>query len=151
MTIELFTDPIIREIRQKSHLEVQDIADPAARDNARAGLDKIEEIRRCMEGGVAQVRSRCIRFLSRDYSQWADDAQSIPESYIFEISLSQRRGANKAEPLTAAMHDLIVQYALARFYSTVNQTALSNTHSMLAIAAGDLLSGLLFTKQAPMP
>lgn len=151
MTIELFTDPILHEIRQKSHLEVQDITDPAARDNARAGLDKIEEIRRCLEGGIAQVRKRCLRFLRRDYSQWADDTQTIPASYIFELSLSQRRSAGKAEPLASAMHELVVHYALALFYSTVNQTELSNKHSMLALASADLLSELLYTKQAPLP
>lgn len=149
MTIELFTEPILLEIRQKSHLEVQDITDPEKRDNARAGLDKYDEVQRCFNEGIAQVRRRIIRFLADDYEHWKDDTLNIPQSHIFELTLSERRGLGKAEPLTSAMHDLTVQYALAKFYASVNQTELSNRHSVLAMEAGNTIDELLYYKQPP--
>lgn len=149
MTIELFTAPIIQEFRQKSHLEVQDIQDPEARDNARAGVEKMDEIERCVLEGIAAVRKRCLRFLVEDYEHWADDTRSIADSYVFDLSLSERRAIGKAQPVTDAMHTLVVQYALSKFYATVNQGELSNRHSILALDAGKELEDLLYTKQPP--
>lgn len=149
MTIELYTTPILNEIRQKSHLEVQDIQDPAQRYNARAGLDKEEEIYRCFLEGMAQARHKCLRFLREQYVESTDDAPVYSDSSVFEFAFSERRALNKAEPLTAALHALVVQYALAKFYSTVNQVELSNKHSLLAVEAGNKIDELLYTKQPP--
>lgn len=149
MIIELHTAPILQEIRQKSHLEVQDIKDSELRDNARAGLDKIDEIERCMMDGFAQVSRRCWRFLADDYTVHADDAKGESDVYVYDFLLSERRGANKTEPLTNAMHSLVVQYALAKFYATVNQAELSNKHSLLAIEAGNTIEELLYNKKPP--
>lgn len=149
MTIELTTAPIILEIRQKSHLEVQDIKDPEMRDNARAGLDKADEIHRCMEEGFAQLHKRCYRFFEDEYIHNIDDNEPNNESYVYEFTMSERRSLNRAEPLTNAMHTLVVQYALAKFYATVNQGELSNRHSLLAIEAGNMIDELLYTKLPP--
>lgn len=149
MTIELYTTPILNEIRQKSHLEVQDIQDPAQRYNARAGLDKEEEIYRCFIEGMAQARHKCLRFLREQYVESADDAPVYADSTVFEFAFSERRALNKAEPLTSALHSLVVQYALAKFYSTVNQVELSNKHSLLAVEAGNKIDDLLYSKQPP--
>ncbi len=149
MTITINTEPILLEIRQKSHLEVQDIQDPEARDNARAGLDKMDEIRRCLEDGISQVRRRCLRFLRNEYAHWADDTRAVPESYVFDFSMSERRSLGKAQPLTDAMHDLAVQYALSKFYATVNQKELSNKHSVMALEAGRQIDELLYEKLPP--
>ena len=149
MTIELITAPILLEIRQKSHLEVQNIDDVVKRDNVRAGLDKLDEIKRCMNEGFAQVSRRCYRWLEDERIEYADDRSAESEVRVYEFALSERRALNKAEPLTAAMHTLVVEYALAKFYSTVNMADLSNKHSLLAIDAGDTIEALLYAKKAP--
>ena len=155
MTIEIFTNPIWLEIRQKSHLEVQDIPDPVAKDNARAGLDKEDEIRRCMDDGFAQVYRRCVRFLKDQYATFTDDAaygdksNAKPVSHVYIFDFSERRGFNKAEPLTAAIHELVVQYALSEFYSTVNQGELSKKHSLQAATAADMIDEMLYYKKPP--
>ena len=149
MKITLQIDPILLEVRQKSHLNVQDIKDPEARDNARAGLDKIEEITRCVYDGFAQLQRRCGRFLTREYTIEADNVSRMPGAYVYEFSVSERRGANKAEALEEAMHGFVVQYALAKFCATVNQTERSNSHSVAALDYGKQIEELLYTKLPP--
>lgn len=155
MTIEIFTAPIWLEIRQKSHLEVQDIQDVEARDHARAGLDKEDDIRRCIDDGFAQVARRCVRFLKDHYAEYADDtgygdkSSARPTSHIYIFDFTARRGFNKEEALTQAMHDLTVQYALAKFYMTVNQGELSNRHSLAAASAAEMIDELLYYKKPP--
>ena len=150
MTIQLYTEPVILEVRQKSHLEVQNIADPEARYNARAGMDKIEEVHRCVSEGFSQLRRRCLRFLHDDYTTYAADVDiDFPESFVYDFDLSERRMIGKAEPLKDAMHSLVVHYALSKFYSTVSQADLSNKNSLLALEAGNQLDELLYTKLPP--
>lgn len=149
MKITLQIEPIIFEVRQKSHLSVQDIKDPEARDNARAGLDKIEEITRCVYDAFGQLHRRCSRFLARDYTVEADNISRMPGAYCFEFGMSERRAVNKAETLEGAMHNFVVQYALAKFCATVNQTERSNQHSLAALDFGNQIEELLYTKLPP--
>lgn len=149
MDIIINTAPIILEVRQKSHLNVQDIDNPEARDNARAGLEKIDEIHHCVHDGFAQLQRRCARFLRRTVVPAYDNQEVMPESYTFSLVLAERRGANKAEPLTAAMHAFVVQYALSKFYSTVSQSEQSNKYSLQAVDTGNQIDELLYTKLPP--
>ena len=149
MTVTIKTEPIIYEVRQKSHLGVQDIKDPEARDNARAGLDKMDEIRRCIYDGFAQLQRRCGRFLARDYEVEADNVSGMPAAYIYDFTVSERRGVNKVEALEEAMHGFVVQYALAKFCATVNQREFSNAYSLSAIDYGNQIEELLYTKLPP--
>jgi len=149
MTIELNIETMLLALRQKSHLEVQDIADVVARDNARAGLDKIDEINRNIKDGIAQVSRRCWRFLKDDRAMVAVNTDDMPQTVAFDLRLSERRGTNKAEPLAAAMQSLIIEYALAEFYVTVNHSELSKVHSLAAMDAGNMIEELLYTKKPP--
>lgn len=149
MTITIHTEPIFLEVRQKSHLGVQDIKDPEARDNARAGLDKMDEITRCVYDAFGQLSRRCARFLDRDYAVEADNISRIPVAYAYEFRISERRAVNKAVALEEAMHGFVVQVALARFCATVNQTERSNQHSLAALDYGNQIDELLYTKLPP--
>ena len=149
MTITLHTDPILLEVRQKSHLGVQDIQDPEARDNARAGLDKIDEITRCIRDGFGQLQRRIARFLARDYTVEADNISRMPAAYVYEFRVSERRAVNKAEALEDAMKNFVVQLSLAKFCATVNQTERSNQHSIQALDYGNQIDELLYTKLPP--
>lgn len=149
MTITIQTAPVILSVRQKSHLGVQDIQDPVARDNARAGMDKIDEITRCIREGFGQLQRRVSRFLARDYTVEADNISRMPAAYVYEFRVSDRRGANKAEALEEAMTNFVVQLALAKFCATVNQTERSNQHSLQALDYGNQIDELLYTKLPP--
>ena len=149
MKVSIYTGPIFDEVRQKSHLEVQDIKDVEARDNARAGLDKSEEINRCIRSGFAQVERLCLRFLAESFAQETDDAGGLPQYYSYDFEMSLRRASGKSEPLASAMHDFVVQQALAAFYTTVGQAELSARHSAWAQEHARQIEELLYTKQPP--
>lgn len=149
MNITIYTTPIFSEVRQKSHLEVQDIKDVEARDNARAGIDKTDEIWQCIRDGFTQLERRCLRFVRETIVLETDDGGSVPESFTYDFIFAERRAANKGTALAEVMHAFVVQHALARFYATVNQVELSNKHGAAADAYGNELDGLLYHKQPP--
>jgi hypothetical protein len=149
MTITFTTANIQASLRQISHLEVQDIPDAEARDNARAGLDKIDEVNRCLAHGFAQVRRRCWRFLADDDTNSKTRVYIIPGNTVFNLNLSERRMLDKAEAISSAMEKLAIDYALSMFYSSVNQPELSKKHSLAAVDAGTELDELLYAKKPP--
>ena len=73
----------------------------------------------------------------------------VPTQFAFEFVLSERRSINNTEPLLNEMHTFMVEYALSKFYSIVNQGELSNKHSLLALDAGNNIDQILYTKQPP--
>lgn len=149
MTITLYTDPIILEVRQKSHLGVANIKDPETRDNVRAGIEKMEEIEHCIIDAFGQLARRCYRFLRPNIQKTYDDEAIIPPTYTYEFVMSERRAEGRAEPLTAAMHAFVVQYALTKFYSTVSNSELSNKYSLEALDTANRIDELLYTKVPP--
>ena len=150
MKITLYTAPIFYEVRQKSHLEVQNVKDVEERDNVRAGLDKSDEINRCIEEAFGQEVRLCSRFLTASYWAEVDDQGPLPESYSFEFEFSERRGVSKSESLTKALHSYAVQYAMARFYTTVNQEQMAAKHEQQAAELARQIEELLYTKQPPI-
>ena len=149
MVITLTTAKLIESIKSISHREVAEIPDIDARYRAEAGSEKMEEINRCLTEALGRLTHRCNRFLIESYSSGANDTVSMSASYNFEFNFTERRAANKAEPLAAAMHDFVVEYALSKFYSYVSQGELSNKHAMQAISTGNLLEELLYIKNPP--
>lgn len=149
MVITLYVSNIISQMRAISHREVSAIDDAEARYRAEAGTEKMDDIRHCVDDAYKRLLGRCSRFLKDSYTTATSDNIGIPESYVIELSLSERRAINKADPLEEAMHNFVVEYALSKFYSNVSQGDLSNKHSLAALDAGNNLETLLYTKQPP--
>lgn len=149
MIITLYTNTILAEVRQKSHLEVQDIADAEARDNARAGVEKTDEINRCILYGIKQVSRRLIRFLHEGITMSTDNTGTLEASYAFALDFAERRAINKAEPLEDAMHNFVVQRALEKFCISVNQLERAKKHAVEAEEYGDQIDEMMYHKQPP--
>jgi len=149
MVIELYTQELLNDLRMKSHQEVSGIEDVEARYRVEAGSEKLEDITRCLGEGIGALRHRCIRFMKEEITEISDNTSSLPDKIVFDLSLSERRAIGKSEPLTKAMHTLVVEYSLSKFYSDVNQMELSNKHSALALGAGATIDDLLYTKMPP--
>ncbi len=149
MVITLKTEEIIRRIKAISHLEVADIVDVEARYRAEAGTEKIAVINNCMDDARKRLASVCRRFLRASRTTNVDNTTVIPTSYVYELTLSERRALNSADILEEAMNTFLVEYALSKFYSIVSQGELSNKHSLLAVDAGDNVQNILFTKMPP--
>lgn len=149
MVIKLYTQELLKDIRTKSHQEVAGIEDVEARYRAEAGSEKMEDIVRCVGEGIGKLRHRCIRFLREEITEISDNLSALPDEIIVDLSLSERRAIGKSDPLKTAMHSLIVEYSLAKFYSDVNQIDLSNKHSAQALDADRQIDELLYSKVPP--
>ena len=149
MVVELYVQEILSNLRAVSHREVAGIENVDARYRAEAGSEKMDDIYRCIFDAAKRLGSRCFRFLDDAYIPNFDNASNFPEKITYDFNFSERRAINKAVPLEEAMHTFILEYALAKFYSIVNQSELSNKHSLQAIDAGNVLDELLYTKKPP--
>lgn len=149
MVITLYTEELVNRIRSISHREVAEIADVDARYRAEAGSEKMEEIYHCVDDAAGRLKARCFRFLKSEYTKRRDNVLDVPESYVFEFVLSERRAIGKADALLEAMYTFMAEYALSKFYSIVSVGELSNKHSLLALEAGNMIDSLLYVKQPP--
>ena len=149
MVISLYAEELVKSLRAISHREVAAIEDPDARYRAEAGSEKLPEIYRCIWYAFARLSARCSRWLKATYQHQRDNVMDVPTQFDFEFVLSERRSINTSEPLLNEMHTFMVEYALSKFYSIVNQGELSNKHSLLAIEAGNNIDQILYTKQPP--
>lgn len=151
MTIILSVEELLRAIKQVSHREVAEIADVEARYRAEAGTEKEQDIFRAMVEASSALRHRVRRYLRAYYQQEADNQLALPESFVYEFSMSERRSDNKTQPLTDHMNSFIVHLTLAKFYANVSQTELSNKHSQFALAEQAIIEDMIYYKQPPMP
>lgn len=151
MRIVLNIEELLLDIRNKSHEECASaIADVEERYKYEAGNHKNLELFR----DVAEVGSSLSRLLHRYlvdyYQEEASNNDTLPESLVFELNLSERRLLGKAQPLADAMHQYMVHYTLAKYYATVNATDLSNKHSTLTQDAATQIEDLILTKKPPL-
>jgi len=149
MVIELNFKELFDRMRAVSHREVAEIPDAEARYRAEAGTEKTDDLERCLVDASARLASRLMRFLLQRDIDYVDNEHTRPNSFTYELSLSERRSINKAEPLKEACNTFLLEYALSEFYSIVSQGELSNKHSLKALEAGDHINELLFFKLPP--
>lgn len=149
MVIELYVSNLYNQIRAISHREVAEIPDVEARYRAEAGSEKQDDINHCIMDAAAKLEGRCARWLQESIINYADNTHSVPQSFYYEFSLSERRAVNK-DSLANAMNNFLLEYALSKFYSIVSQVELSNKHSLLALSEGKTLDEMLFTKHPPI-
>ena len=151
MLITLSVEEILKDIKKKSHREVEErIPDVEARYRAEAGTEKEDEITRCMVEAASALSHRLHRYLRTWYQDEVDNQLAIPEAFVYDLSLSERRSEGKAQPLADFMHNFVVHLTLSRFYSTVSQQELSNIHSQLALDTAGMLEELIYTKKPPI-
>lgn len=153
MKVVLSVSELLLDIRNKSHEECQSIEDPEKRFKVEAGQHKDEELFRSL--------SECASRLARKVSVYLDDfveveaeasnEPGLPDTLVYDFDFSERRMIGKAQPLADAMHDYLVHYTLAKYYATVNLQEFSNTHSLLALDAGNEVDALIYSKKAPRP
>ena len=148
--IKLKKSELMFDIKDKSHLETAQIEDVTARYRIENGTEKQDEIERCLTECIARLTKLVFRYLKKAYVIEADDLLNIPEQYVFDFDLTEREGTGKAQAMADLMHDYIVSYTLAKFYASVSAGDLSNSRSALAMAAGNEITELLFTKAAPV-
>ena len=150
MTLELSIPVLLKDIKSKSYYDVQGITDVETRYRIQAGTEKEQEIYRTMVEVASTLSHRLRRFLAEYYQEEANNELSVPDSFVYELEVSDRRADNLLQPLTDAAHSYVVHYTLSKFYATVSQGDLSNKHSAMTADAAKSIDEILYTKQPPI-
>lgn len=150
MTITIIIEELLKDIRERSHLDVQGM-EPDVQYRTEAGSDKNEQLKREIVIVSSALTRMLQRYLVADDTDAADNALDgrVGQQLVWELDMSDRRASNKAQPLADACHDYMVHYTLARYYKSVNAGELSNTHSLQTADAAREIEGLLFSKTPP--
>lgn len=150
MTITIIIEELLKDIRERSHLDVQGMA-PDVQYRIEAGSDKNEQLKREIVIVSSALTRMLQRYLVDSDSQEADNTLdgSVGSQLEWELDMSERRASNKAQPLADACHDYMVHYTLARYYKSVNAGELSNTHSLQTADVAREIEGLLYSKTPP--
>lgn len=150
MTITIIIEELLKDIRERSHLDVQGM-EPDVQYRTEAGSDKNEQLKREIVIVSSALTRMLQRYLTHDDTGTADDTLDgrVGEQLVWNLNVSERRASNLAQPLTDACHDYLVHYALSRYYKSAAADELSNTHSLLTADASNEITALLYSKTPP--
>ena len=151
MTITIIIEELLKDIRERSHLDVQGV-EPDVQYRTEAGSDKNEQLKREIVIVSSALTRMLQRYLVADDTETADNTLDgrVGSQLEWELDMSERRASNKVQPLTDACHDYMVHYTLARYYKSVNAGELSNTHSLQTADAAKEIQELLYSKTPPI-
>lgn len=149
LTITLITDEVLHDIHTKSGIECQAYADPAERHRVEAGTEKNDELIREMKTVNSSLKRMMHRWLSESGTT-ADNTLSKPVSFVYNLNMTTRMSADKAQELTDACHNFMVAYTMARYYGSVGAKELSNTYSIISATAAEDVEKILNEKQPPV-
>ena len=150
MTITINPTRIIDEVRRKAHFEVQPIPDEEARFDARAGLEKMDDLEQSLLVADLRLQEIMMRFLIHDETIEVEDTPGLPQSFRYKLVFGERRMKGKLPALTGAMHDFLVNETLSKHFGMVTQTQLADRHTEQAELCAKRITELLFTKNPPI-
>lgn len=154
MTIEISSAEILHRVRDIAQDELAvTVPDETLRYKIEPGSEKEDKVKTFIAESVDDLCARMLRFLSRDNQQnyaSVENAESIlPERYVLEFDISERRAAGKAWVLAGKCAAFLVEDTLMKYYLTIGQVALSQNHAQLAAAEQNKITTLLYTKALP--
>ena len=149
MKITLMYSELLYDIQSKNRTEVMGIPEAAARYRTEAGMDKEDEIKRCILEAFASLTLTCMRFLRGDVVP-TDNEPEVPSYFEIDIIGSERRLGGKIPAITDVMHSMLVNMTLSRFYQGVGQSDLAQVRDSLAAADVNSLKRLIYSKQPPI-
>lgn len=133
-TINIDTARLLEEMRQKSHLETQRIKDAEEREAVRAGVEKTDELTRCVMYADAQLCGIIGRYMEPDLSDEGSDTLGLPSRLAYRLLMGERRRAGKIAVLAETFHSYLVNMALSKYYASVAMTELAAARANLAAA-----------------
>lgn len=157
ISILINSEEVVYDIRSKTHTELAvSVQDEAQRYRIEAGTEKLDEVRRCVQEAYAEAAGALARFLDEegnrdgDSSTYGKGAVILPAHLGFRFKWSERRYRYKIESLTTLLFSLIVNLAMARFYTSMQAENLSKIRA--AQAQGDLsqIQALVYYKAEPV-
>lgn len=148
LTIIIDRSEVVKDIRLKSRGELA-LLTPEQRYPLEAGTDKDDEIARDILLAVANIKRVLAKYLAMSDESFADDNLGVPQEFVFEFDISDRRLDGKAQAVADLMHSYIASMSLSRYYASTPNADLVAKHSGEALRIRDELSALLALKKAP--
>lgn len=78
-----------------------------------------------------------------------EDSMGVNEAYVYDMLFTQRRAANKMQPLTDQIHSFLVEATLAKTYSDMGLSELATKHDGQAKSVGEVIRQLINSKIPP--
>ena len=154
MTIEISSAEILHRVRDVAQDELAvTTPDETLRYKIEPGSEKEDKMNTYIGESVENLCSQMWRFLSPEcisnYASVENESVVLPERYVFDFDISERRALGKTAILKEKFAAVIVEYTLLRYYLDLGQVQLSQNHSQVAAAELNKISSLLYTKALP--
>lgn len=149
MEIRINVQRLIGDMRNKSHLELANLADPTARYKMEVGTEKLGEIKRDIESAVSTLVQELFRFLNAAPIDIADDDINPESEIVFELSGSSRRFDGKEKAIAQKIHEALVDLTLSKYYLSVSAGDLAKSHE--GQAAGSIVEINRMIRQKGVP
>ena len=152
VTVSIDIGSVISDIKVKSFMNTERIADPVQRYAVRASEENEAEIRQGVQHAWNALRALCRKFLSRttDTSGDSDLWNSFTGDKTLVFDITARRTSNFAEPLAEAAHEFLVAGTLRRFYTSAAMGDLATAYATDERAAADRSTAIIYKKDEPI-
>lgn len=154
MRIEINSAEILHRVRDIAQDELAATTqDETLRYKIEPGTEKEDKVKTFIGQSFENLAWQLWRFLSTENQAefWsvANSATTLPEKYVFDFDVSERREAGKASILAAKCSAEVVEDTLFRYYTSVGQVQMAQNHLQQATAEQKNISTIIFTKALP--
>lgn len=121
------------------------------------GADKPMPPKGLLQQALVEARAALSRLLARFLApvgcqRSAQDCQSFPDTFAFDLRLTTRRVNGKEQALADTIHSYLVNAALVRMHTDSGAAAadIAKAHQEQMLVAAQTLNSLLYSKIPPM-
>ena len=152
VTVSIDIGSVISDIKVKSFMNTERIADPVQRYAVRASEENEAEIRQGVQHAWNALRALCRKFLSRtaDTAGDSDLWNSFTGDKTLVFDITARRTSHFAQPFAEAAHEFIVAGALRRFYTSAAMGDLATAYATDERAAAERITAIIYRKDEPI-
>ena len=154
MIIEISPKEILYRVRDIAQDELAvTTPDETLRYKIDPGSEKEDKVKAFINESFENLCNLFWRFLSEDsryrYGAVENTDVVLPDKYVLEFEISERRAAGKTAIVTGKCATFLVQDTLMRYYLSVGLVNLAQNHANASSAEQRNLSSLLYTKALP--
>lgn len=154
MTIEISSKEILYRVRDIAQDELAvTTPDETLRYKIEPGSEKEDKVKMFISESFENLCSLFWRFLSEEcreqFGLIDNTAVILPERYVLEFEISERRAAGKTNIVTQKCATFLVQDTLMRYYLSVGQVNLAQNHAQASLGEQKNISTLIYTKALP--
>ena len=152
VTVSIDIGSLVSDIKVKSFMNTQRIADADQRYAVRAAEENEAETHQCLQDAWSAMVSLCRKFLSRTTDTAGNDTlgSTWTGSRTLTFDVTYRRTSNFAQPLAQAAHEFLLAGTLRRFYTSAAMNDLAASYAANEKAAADRITAIIYTKDEPI-